>query len=205
MASTGDFDYTIVGIPDIQTTARYQPQKLSNMVQWLVSNKSQEKIAFAVQVGDLADDGTREDLYAIAARAMSLLDGHIPYTFVPGNHDYDDNCSRSRSNTLFRKYFPYSKYSQAPGFGGAFEEGDMANTYYRFEVAGVKYLVLNLEFGPRMAVIRWAGRICEMYPDHRVIVSTHAYVDPDGSIMDETSRYSPTNYGFARTEYRINL
>lgn len=194
---TGDFDYTLAILPDIQTMVKYNQSNLYGVMDWLVDQAEEEKIAFAIQVGDLSDNGTNESLYATAASAMSVLDDQIPYSFIQGNHDYDDNCSRSRSSVYYNKYFPYSKYSRASCFGGAYEEGDMANWYALFETCGVKYVVINLEFAPRREVIRWAGRVCEMYPNRRVIVNTHAYVDPDGTIMDENARYSGTRYAFS--------
>lgn len=195
---TGDFDYTLVGLPDIQSMVNHRPGDLAHALTWLGDNAEKEKIAFAVQVGDLSDYGGTESFYRTAAQSMSLLDGKVPYSFVQGNHDYDDNCTTTRSSVLFNRYFPYSKYSALPAFGGAYEQGSMSNTYNLFETGGVKYMVINLEFGPRMSVIRWAGRLCEMYPERRVIINTHGYLDPDGTVMTSKSRYSATSYAFSR-------
>lgn len=194
-----EYDYMLVGIPDVQTCVRYQYDTYIDMMGWLANNAEAKKMAFAWQVGDLSDYGTTEAFYKNAADGLSLLDGKLPYSFVPGNHDYDTNCNTDRSQTYYNRYFPYEKHSKLPGFGGAFIEGDMANTYYTYEVCGVKYLVLNLEFGPRMPVIRWAGRICEMYPRHRVIINTHGYMNADGSLLKEKDVASASSYGFAKT------
>lgn len=193
----GEYDYTLVGLPDIQSMVAHRPDDLTNALNWIKNNASKQKIEFAVQVGDLSDLGTNEGFYRTAAEKMSILDGHVPYSFVQGNHDYDDNCTKSRSSVLFNRYFPYSKYSKQPHFGGAFEQDSMSNTYMLFDAGGVDYLVINLEFGPRMSVIRWAGRLCEAFPQRRVIINTHGYLDPDGSIMTENSRYSATSYAFS--------
>ncbi len=190
-----DYDYTLVGLPDIQAMVHYQPQNLTDLMNWLADNADAEKIAGAVQVGDLSDVGGVEEYYRTAAEGLSLLDGKIPYTFVQGNHDYNDNLLQSRDSQFFNKHFPYSKYSTASYFGGAYEEGTMANTYSMFKAGDIDYLVLSLEFAPRKSVVRWAGRVCEMYPQHRVIVSTHAYVEPDG----EFSRDAAANYGFIKS------
>lgn len=207
-----EYDYMLVGIPDVQTMVRYNPNRYNSTMKWLADNAESQKMAFAFQVGDLSDDGKMEDLFAVAAYGynmrdlaavlatgqptlgISQLDGKLPYSFVPGNHDYDDGCNAVRDTGYYNKYFPYAKYSQMDNFGGAYIEGQMDNYYVKYEVCGVKYLVLNLEFGPRLSVLRWAGRVCEAHPDYRVIVSTHAYVDPNGEIMHEGSRYSATAY-----------
>lgn len=193
-----EYDYMLIGMPDIQIMGNYKPNNLTNMVNWIVDNAQSKKIEYVIQVGDLSDFGDREDLYAVAARNLSLMDGKVPYTFVQGNHDYDDNSSASRDSKYYNKYFPYEKYSQREDFGGAYEVGSMSNYYTLFEAGGAKYLVLNLEFGPRKSVIRWAGRVCEQYPDRRVIVNTHTYVTPEGTIGGEGE--SATNYGFANNE-----
>ncbi len=189
-----EYDYMIVGIPDTQIVARYDTQKFYASMDYLAQNAKEQKMAFALQVGDLSDDGTSDQLFQIAKNGYSKLDGILPYSFVQGNHDYDDQAADGRLSVKYNTYFPYSKYSQNDHFGGAYIAGSMENYYVKYNIGGVKYLVLCLEFGPRMSVIRWAGRVCEAHPDHRVIVTTHAYVDPDGSIMDANARYSPTSY-----------
>ncbi len=203
-ADYGDFeyDYSFICIPDVQTCSRYHYDTFQNMMNWIVNNKDKEKIAFVWQTGDLADVGGTESFYQKTAEAMSVLDNKVSYSFVQGNHDYDDN-SATRSSTYFNKWFPYSKHQGLIGFGGVYEEGTMANSYYLHEVAGIKYCVINLELGPRPSVIRWAGRICEKYPNHRVIINTHAYMGQDGNFMtlathsEDATKFGLKAYGGA--------
>jgi hypothetical protein len=196
---TTDYDYSYIVVPDIQTIGNYQPQRLTNLFKWIVDSKDGLKLQFVLQTGDLSDFGDREDLYQRAAVAMSQMDGIVPYSFVPGNHDYNDNSKSENRNTgYYNTYFPYAKYSKYSYFGGAYEEGKMDNTYDLYEVGDVKYLVINLEFGPRVDVLRWAGRICDKYPDRRVILLTHCYVDADGRICSSERNADATNYGFAK-------
>ena len=190
------YDYMFVEIPDIQTCVRYHYDTFTNMMQWLADNGKRLKVEWASFLGDLSDVGTWEYLYEDASKGMSLLDGRVNYNFVPGNHDYDDNCSKTRDQVFFNRHFPYEKHSKMPGFMGAYEVGSMANTYYTYEVCGVKYLIINLEFGPRLSVLRWAGRLCEQFPEHRVIINTHNYVTATGEIADGNHSSSATNYGW---------
>lgn len=185
VADHRDYDYSFLILPDVQCMNRYKHQKFSNLIDWIVDHKDSLKAKFLLQVGDLSDVGTVEDYYRTCAEVMNKLNGHIPWSFVPGNHDYDDNATRSRSTNYFNTYFPYSIHSTLPGFAGAYEAGKMENTYYLYNVGGIKYCVINLEFGPRMEILRWANRLCEKYHDHRVIVQTHAY-------MDSTRQYTST-------------
>ena len=177
-----DYDYMFMVLPDVQITNRYYHQRYLNMMQWIVDNSPRLKNKFLMAVGDLSDSGPMEDLYRTSAEGFNLLNGKVPYSFVQGNHDYDDNCNTDRLSVYFNRYYPYEVHSKLPGFGGAYEEGSMSNTYYLHEVDGVKYCVINLEFGARLSVFRWAGRICEKFSDRRIIIETHNYVSPDGTI-----------------------
>lgn len=176
-----DFDYSIIVVPDIQILTHFNVSKLNYQAKWMVDNKEKYNIAHVLYVGDLSDVGTMESLYQQAATSMSQLDNKVDYCFVPGNHDYDDNFSQARLTTYYNKHFPYSKHSQMRTFGGVYEENKMDNSYYLFSVEGIDYLILNLEYRPRLEVLRWAGRLCEQYSNRRVLVNSHNLVQPDGN------------------------
>ena len=184
--SFGEYDYTFAIFPDIQIMTNFNPQRLNNQIQWLVDNKERMNVKFAMFVGDLSDYGQRGCdyaggcLYERAQLAMDRLNNKIPYCFVPGNHDYDNNAG-TRDQVYFNTHFPHEKHRELPGFGGVYQEGSMANSYYTFDVGnGIKYLVLNLEYKPRLSVLRWANIVVEAHPDHRVIMETHSYLTGAG-------------------------
>ncbi len=191
-----EYDYTFAVIPDVQTCVRWNKSTYINAMRYLANNKEELNLQFALQVGDLSDIGSVESLYEDAAEGLSYLDGIVPYSFVPGNHDYNDSCHMARDLTYFNTHFSYEKHSKLPGFGGAFKEGAMENTYYLYKIGKVKYCVINLELAPRKEVIRWAGKICERYPDHRVIINTHAYIENSGEIIRDYSATSPAQYNW---------
>ena len=80
-------------------------------------------------------------------------------------------------------------------FGGAFEEGKMDNVRYTFKAAGIKWLILCLEFGPRNNVLDWAGEVVKKHPHHKVIINTNAYMYSDDTRMVEGDRWLPQKYG----------
>ena len=92
--SYDDYDYSFIIFPDIQLMTNYNPAKLNKQIQWVADHKEERKIAFAFFDGDLSDFGQKEELYIVASNAMSRLDNIVPYCFVPGNHDYDDNAKK---------------------------------------------------------------------------------------------------------------
>lgn len=237
LADPGAYDYSILVIPDVQTTVHWKSKAthvntapyisneppatydattgkwstydtsdntvMAQWIKWLKSTPSKYNTKFAVQVGDLSDYGQYEIHYKWSSYYMSQLYGSLPWSFCQGNHDYDLNCNNvdARLSTYYNKYFPYALYSKQAAFGGAMEGTSMSNTYYRYEISGVKYLVINMEFGPRLNTLRWAGRLCEQFADHRVILNTHGYMDPDGSIFEDGEHYSPETYAWnAATE-----
>ena len=67
----------------------------------------------------------------------------------------------------------------------------LSNYYQRFEVSGVKYMVMCIEYRPSNAVISWADSVIKQNPDCRVIISTHYYLDQYGEISNEYSEIQP--------------
>lgn len=199
-----DYDYTIAVIPDTQTMVSFNPGLLNGMTKWMADNAQEQKIAFAMQLGDLTNAGSKNH-YDVSKQAMFRLDDKMPYTFVLGNHDYDDMLRTNRSTVNFNEAFPYEKYAAYPWFGGAYEEGVMDNYYCVFEVGSIKYLVFALEVGPRTSVLQWANRIITTYgSEYRVITTTHSYVNPYGRLTT-TGDSSVISYGFASTYgYEVN-
>lgn len=191
-----DFDYTIAIIPDTQTMTSFNPGLFNGMTKWMADNAEEQKIAFAMHLGDLTNAATTNH-YNVASQAMYRLDGKIPYTFVLGNHDYDNMINIDRSTTNFNIAFPYEKYSNYSWFGGAYEEGSMDNYYAVFEIGAVKYLVFALEVGPRTSVLQWANRVAlEFGSEYRIIVTTHSYMNPYGRLTTPGDE-SVISYGFA--------
>jgi hypothetical protein len=130
------------------------------------------------------------------------MDGKVPYTFVPGNHDTGTNGSADVRNTdLFNRYFPYSKYSKFSSFGGAFETGKMDNTWHTFSAGGYNWLVISLEFGARDTVLNWAANVIEKHPEHKVILNMHAYLYSDNTRMspDRNHKWLPQDYGLGKS------
>ncbi len=192
-----DFDYSFVVVPDMQAMTYHKPDNFAQQSNWIADNAERFKIKFAMYLGDMTESRystapeQSQSEWNIAARSMSVLDGKVPYTFVLGNHDYDNWATKSRETTMFDKYMPYGKYSALPNFGGAFEDGTMANTYSLFRVAGVEYLVFALEYGPRTTVLNWVDRIIEEHPYSRVIVTSHSILSPDGTFVTPSDTLNP--------------
>ena len=156
--------------------------------EWVRDNQERLNIAFLVHEGDLVQADAPEE-WAIAKKAMSLLDGKVPYCMCLGNHDmgfekadnkYGGNIGVNRT-TLFNTYFPREKFAQRREFGGTFDPDRHDNSWYHFEAAGMRFLIVSVECKPRDEVLKWANQVVASHPDHRVIVLTHAYMKADKS------------------------
>lgn len=152
-----------------------------------------------MQMGDLSDQtgsSTNEEntrMWSNVSKAFRLMDNKVPYTFIPGNHDYYGDC-KSRDLTSFNMYFPYNHYSKFSYFGGAYKQGQMQNAYYLFEINSIKYIILALEFGPDSNVMSWASDILSTYSDHRAIITTHGFIDAAGEVINSEDYLSPQWY-----------
>jgi len=151
--------------------------------EWVRDNQQRLNIKFLVHEGDIVQADAPEE-WAIAKEAMSVLDGKVPYCMCLGNHDmgfekadnkYGGNIAVNRT-THFNTYFPREKFAERPEFGGTFDPDRHDNSWYQFEAAGLKFIIVSLEYHPRDAVLDWANGIVAEHPDHRTIVLTHAYL-----------------------------
>ena len=186
--------FSMAVIPDTQVVSDYWPTWLPRLYNWLADNAETENLQYVMGLGDITNHNyVREWEAAVTAHGV-LDNAGIPYSLVPGNHDYAQTGYRNLD--LMNTYFPLSNYESLPTYGGAFEAGRIENTYHKFTVMGHNYLILALEFGPRDSVLEWANGICEANPDYKVIVTTHAYMDKDGTRLAKGETHASTGYKF---------
>lgn len=197
--------WTIAVLPDTQNYTLASPSYahiFEAQTDWIVQNKETRNIIFVLHLGDIVNNNVTNQ-WEVAQRAMTILDGEVPYAFVPGNHDYGSNGSSNNRQTLLNDYFPIANYTGWPTFGGAMEPGKMDNTYHLFQAGGKNWLVLALEWGPRNQAIAWANNIVTQYPNHKVILITHAYTYFDDTRYDWKTKgasqsWNPYAYGTAQ-------
>jgi len=197
--------FTIAVLPDTQYYSERFPETFAAQTHWIVENQRARNIACVLHLGDITDHN-RPAEWENAVKAMSLLDGKVPYFMVPGNHDYSENGSCQDRSTRLSEYFPVSRFQSLPTFGGVYdrEPEHLANSYHRFTAEDRKFLVLALEFGPRQDVLRWANDIVRRHADREVILITHAHIYYDDSRYDwkkrgTTQSWNPHAYGVSKS------
>lgn len=194
IVEVGDYAYSFAVVPDTQTLSWYYPDKMVELYDWIVANKEEHKIEYVIGLGDITEKSLDYE-YEHAKEQIYKLDGLVPFSLVMGNHDkYDfasqDYMPENNSDFLFNKTFYEEAYLDE--LDGWYQEGDVSCSYNAFQLGETKWLLLNLDYGPTDEMLTWAGNIVSQYPDHRVIVVTHAYLYHDGTTLDYDECYPPS-------------
>jgi hypothetical protein len=190
----GADEFSVVLIPDTQyypeTTANGAPDVYRLQTQWIVANKEKYKIRFVAHLGDVTDnyENTSDGEWKRTRDAHRLLDeARIPYSVIPGNHDYKrrSNSDKSLVRNSLGKFNQYYGPPNELGYDNGWQYSDVMgpgyeNNYSTFEVSGRKFLMLGLEFTPRKDTVCWASDVLKQHQDHWAIVSTHCYLNRSG-------------------------
>jgi len=201
-------EWTVIVLPDTQILAQDHPEIFEAQTRWIAEQRDALDIRFVLHVGDVVNlnDGPQWD---VADRALRTLEeGGVPYVIAPGNHDYGENGSAGDRDTLLSTYFPVERFSDAPSFGGVFEEGRIDDSFHVFETPAGSVLVVALEFGPRDEVVAWADEVIRAHAPMRTFVVTHAFLYSDDTRYDRATRpdqmWSPYDYGLAGLPGGVN-
>ncbi len=202
--------FTLVVMPDTQNYADIRNREKTptekreashaifyEQTEWIRDHAREKNIVMVAHVGDV----TQTDFPAewdVADRAFQTLDdAGIPYTITLGNHDmgYGPNPKNPQSkitavtrDTLFNDYFPPARFADRPWYGGHMGTSN-DNNYVFFQGGGEDFLLISLEFKPRPEALEWADRILRRYPNHKTIISTHAYLLPDNQRQADLNYY----------------
>ncbi|MFE5410493.1 metallophosphoesterase [Microbacterium sp. NPDC056569] len=195
-ATAVDETFTIVVLPDTQgyTASSTYEATMGAQTQWIVDSRTSLNTKFVIQVGDLVESWPNVVHWARASRYMKTLDdAGVPNSVLPGNHDLDITTGQS---STFDTYFPPSRYAGASwnsptvSYGGYLgqnlfgpDEIDRRNkdNFSLLTVGGVDLLILNLEFESPGYSMRWAQKVLDAYPDRKVILATHGFINTGGT------------------------
>ena len=183
-------------IPDAQAyviTSTYTGV-LRDQLSWIADNADALDLAFATGLGDIVDNHISTAQWTRATDAMSILDtAGVPYALLPGNHDFN---LATGDFTGYDTYFPVSRFRDAAWntattrYGGHYGQNEFGadladrqnmNNYSVFTAGDMEFLLVTLELNAPDGVLAWADRVIDAHPDHRAIVTTHAYVTVTGT------------------------
>ena len=202
------FSFAVVGDTQKQVWADYKSRLDSdssndtnytaNIYKWIIDNKDKKNIQWVFGVGDITENnGVAKDdpnktssalEWELAKAAITTLDQNgVNYSVVMGNHD---------TVAQLDKYFADPKDDfYTSKVSGYYQKCSLGNYYINFEVAGIKYMVLGLEYGANDKILRWASEVVEAHPERRVIVTTHAYMFRDNTTLDKNDVVPPNSSG----------
>jgi hypothetical protein len=182
----GDFcdPFSVILIPDPQNYTSRQALNSHNtfvkQMQWIVDNRTEENIRFVINLGDNTNHNWDSE-WRVTDAAYALLDeAGVPYSMLPGNHDYFTPDGFSRGGTQFNDYFGQERFEGQPWYGGGFGSGN-TNNYTFFDWGALRFMVISLEYAPRKDALCWAEQLIADHPDRRVIIATHCYLTRGGS------------------------
>lgn len=200
--------FTFVIIPDTHYSSKCTVEQLEVLTDWIIDNAPQLNILMVGHLGDVADERGEAGLGGCLAAAgkvfKRIVDADIPISVAMGNHDrledfdecYPDGKKIRQPARLFNNAFGREFYENREWFGGIYEDevddpvissAGTANHYIVIDTPAGGFLVLTLEYYPRVDILDWAQNVVERYPEHHVIVLTHAYLNLDGTLFSNTN------------------
>ncbi|MEU7718749.1 LamG-like jellyroll fold domain-containing protein [Streptomyces tibetensis] len=151
-------------------------------LRYLLEHGGQENIVFLSHLGDLTQNGAKEEFAAIG-KAFGLLDRRgVGYSVLAGNHDVKSSTTDQRGATPYLDAFGPRRFEGKPAFGGASPDG--YNTWHRFGAGGREWLVLALDWRLSPQGYSWAKDVLAKHPSTPVILTTHELVVEDDTLSD---------------------
>ncbi|MBR8638534.1 metallophosphoesterase [Streptomyces tuirus] len=149
-------------------------------LRYLLEHGGEENIVFLSHLGDLTQNGAKEEVAAIG-EAFRLLDRRgVGYSVLAGNHDVKSSTTDQRGATPYLDAFGPKRFAGKPTFGGASPDG--YNTFHRFEAGGREWLVLALDWRLSPQGYVWAKEVLAQHPKTPVILTTHELVVEDDTL-----------------------
>jgi hypothetical protein len=170
-------------------------EMFESQIDWIVRNRQGLDVAAVVGLGDIVQCNSEGTQWSNALSAYAALDqSGIPYAPVSGNHDYD-TCDFTPARIALRYNASFGPLLRSHGWFGtsSYPAGAIDNFFISFERFGQAYLVIALEFYPRQKAVEWARGVMAAHPTALVIVTTHAFLKPDGlrPVRPAVDGYSP--------------
>jgi 3',5'-cyclic AMP phosphodiesterase CpdA len=178
--------FTVVLLPDTQKYTEAFPHIFVAQTAWIRRETREKNIKFAIHLGDITEDNLETE-WKTADKAMGQLEGVVPYSVLPGNHDGINNGHDTHN---YNATFPPSRFAGRPWYGGHRGETN-DNNYCFLNAAGISFLIVSLEYGPTDDVLAWANALVAKHPDKQVIVATHCYMYHDDTRLGPGDDYSP--------------
>ena len=188
-----DFSYSMALIGDTQIVSAYYPEEFHHIIDWLIANKESHKIEHVLNMGDMTNFNLDSE-WDLVRDQYFRLNGEIDYTLVRGDHDVlDDEIADNGDDTAkYDRWFNVPAYtdrftnsSDADYYKG--ENGSITNSYRAIDIKGNKYLIVTMDKYPSEDVLTWLDEAIKKYPDRRVIMTMHCFINDKGEYLPASS------------------
>ncbi|RZU23556.1 LamG-like jellyroll fold domain-containing protein [Streptomyces sp. BK239] len=149
-------------------------------LRYLLAHGEDENIVFLSHLGDLTQNGTKDEVAAVS-EAFALLDRRgAGYSVLAGNHDVPSSTTDQRGATPYLDAFGPRRFTGRPTFGGASPDG--YNAYHVFRAGGREWMVLALDWRLSDQGYAWAAGVLARNPHTPVVLTTHELVVADDTL-----------------------
>ena len=177
----------IVIVPDIQFYTDNEEKfiYLDAIVNYC--KEEQDKIYFLLQTGDVTNNNQPVQWENSQKLFFSQLPKVFPTIFCLGNHDYGDNGSSNKRQSLFP--------AELTPIMDTVMNNSLWDNYLRYVMVEKKKIaVLSLEFAPRNETLEWANGVIKANSNTPIIILTHAFLNNSGKIFDASDSLCDNKY-----------
>lgn len=159
--------FTIVWMPDTQTSVYSQPAAMAAMGQWVHDNREAENIVQVVHTGDLVNNGLKEKEWNVFETGYDPFKDEVPFFCIAGNHDLGVKA-HDWSGYLARPYAHTVPEAQT------FENGKAA--YTLLSASGVDFIIIGAGSGAELESVDWINAQLAAHRDRVGILLLHEYL-----------------------------
>lgn len=190
--------FEFVALPDTQSYMEAYPEIYKSQMQWIAENK--QRFSFVLHQGDITQNNSPKE-WELAKQGFDIINNKVPFSFSLGNHDMGSGpglFADTRNTQMANSYFELDNLKSSNNVIASFPKGTVDNLCSIFDIAGYKWLVFSLEFGPRNKTIDWVKEMIEKHPEAKIIINTHAYLYEDSTWQDGDDWWQPQAYGIGK-------
>lgn len=167
--------WTVSVIPDTQNYASNGEwtEHVERQADWIKDNREDLNIVFATHEGDLVNNGADPEQWDRIESALSSLEGEVPYSVNPGNHDWNHTYDKASGIEEYSERFGEDRFQGNEWYG---ESGPNGLSHAQvFSTEEYDFLHLGLEWEPRDETLEWAEQKVEEY-GLPTILTTHSHL-----------------------------
>jgi hypothetical protein len=174
-----DSPFTVAWMSDPQYYAESFPNIYGNLANWLAGKYRSGEIGYVVDTGDLVNKSLERRQWVVADTSMKILDeAGMPYGAISGNHDIQHE---QKVYDAYLYYFGDKRFAGEEHRGGSWKGGINHYDLLSFGAYDFIFLFIGNGYETDPEGLAWADGILKTYPDRIAVVSTHYYLNANGT------------------------